>query len=199
MFGTPSAGLDLRLPGQWSQADTGGLFQNLNRDYDPSLGRYVEADPVGIEGGQNVYAYVDGRPTQATDPEGLQPIIIPAPRGPSPPGVVPGPFAPWNTSWQDVKAALGLNNSRAANAYCPRPGGNCPPCTPYAAGTIGYLGPHDTHDHFPVGRPHLNLFSVNQNPLTCRCRWNKANPPVVAPPPRPGWVDLNHGFPPLSP
>lgn len=71
MFGTPSAGLDLRLPGQWSQAETGGLFQNWNRDYDPTLGRYVEADPLGIEAGQNSYAYVDGDSLNNSDPEGL--------------------------------------------------------------------------------------------------------------------------------
>src|SRR5581483_11319030 len=41
VFGSPSAGLDLRLPGQFTQAETGGLSQNWNRDYDPSLGRYI--------------------------------------------------------------------------------------------------------------------------------------------------------------
>jgi len=71
VFGTPSAGLDLRLPGQWLQAETGGLHQNWHRDYDPSLGRYIEADPLGIEAGQNVYAYVDGRPAEYIDRTGL--------------------------------------------------------------------------------------------------------------------------------
>lgn len=70
VFGTPSAGLDLRLPGQWEQAETGGLFQNWHREYDPSLGRYIEADPLGIGAGQNVYAYVGGRPLEYTDPTG---------------------------------------------------------------------------------------------------------------------------------
>jgi len=32
------------LPGQWRQAKAGGLHQNWFRDYDPSLGRYIEAD-----------------------------------------------------------------------------------------------------------------------------------------------------------
>lgn len=34
---------DLRLPGQWLEAGS-GLFLNWNRDYDPSLGRYIEAE-----------------------------------------------------------------------------------------------------------------------------------------------------------
>jgi RHS repeat-associated protein len=71
VFGTPSAGLDLRLPGQFTQAETGALSQNWNRDYDTSLGRYIEADPLGIDAGQNVYGYVDGDPLNVIDPEGL--------------------------------------------------------------------------------------------------------------------------------
>jgi type VI secretion system secreted protein VgrG len=76
---------------------------------------------------------------------------------------------------------------------------SCPACSPYPSGTIGYLGPHIDHDHHPVGRPHLNLFSVNQNPQICKCFWNKNIPDAVSPPPLPGWVNLNGGFPPLSP
>jgi RHS repeat-associated protein len=70
VFGTPSAGLDLRLPGQFTQAETGALSQNWNRDYDTSLGRYIEADPIGLAGGQNVYGY--GDPLDDVDPLGLQ-------------------------------------------------------------------------------------------------------------------------------
>jgi RHS repeat-associated protein len=72
-FGAPtlSPPLDMRLPGQSYQAETGGLSQNGWRDYDPSLGRYVEADPLGIDAGQNIYGYVDGDPLNGIDPSGL--------------------------------------------------------------------------------------------------------------------------------
>ena len=93
-----------------------------------------------------------------------------------------------------VMQAAGQIADAVANACT-----TCPACTPYAKGTKGYIGPHTDHDHFPIGRPHLNLFEVNQNPSTCKCFWNKANPDVSAPPPQSGWVDLNSGFPPLSP
>jgi RHS repeat-associated protein len=76
VFGTPSAGLDLRLPGQFTEYETGGLFQNWHRNYDPSLGRYIEADPLGIEAGQNLYAYVDGDALDLTDAEGLQARLL---------------------------------------------------------------------------------------------------------------------------
>jgi RHS repeat-associated protein len=66
--------LGLRLPGQWEQFETGGFFQNWHRDYDPNLGRYIQADPLGVEAGQNLYGYVDGDALNAVDPNGL--VII---------------------------------------------------------------------------------------------------------------------------
>src|SRR6185369_4310563 len=70
VFAGSSAALDLRLPGQWRQAET-GLHQNGFRDYDPTLGRYLEADPLGVSAGQNVYAYADGDSLDRVDPTGL--------------------------------------------------------------------------------------------------------------------------------
>ncbi|WP_293903684.1 RHS repeat-associated core domain-containing protein, partial [Phenylobacterium sp.] len=73
MLSMPSVGLPLRLPGQWEEIEDGDLSQNWRRNYDPSLGRYIEADPLGIEAGQSVYAYVDGDPLNNSDPWGLGP------------------------------------------------------------------------------------------------------------------------------
>jgi len=78
VFTTATANTDLRLPGQWYQAEAAGsgLNQNGYRDYDPTLGRYIEADPLGLGGGQNPYAYVDGRPYDFRDPTGLDTHIF---------------------------------------------------------------------------------------------------------------------------
>jgi RHS repeat-associated protein len=62
--------VNLRFPGQYFDAET-GLHYNTFRDYDPTTGRYVEADPVGLEGGLNVYTYVGGNPISRIDPLGL--------------------------------------------------------------------------------------------------------------------------------
>ncbi len=42
-----------------------------HRFYDPSTGRYITADPIGLAGGINLYAYVGGNPVNLVDPEGL--------------------------------------------------------------------------------------------------------------------------------
>jgi RHS repeat-associated protein len=60
-----------RAPGQYYDAES-ALFYNYLRDFDPDSGRYIQADPVGLAAGANVYAYVDNDPLSAVDPLGLQ-------------------------------------------------------------------------------------------------------------------------------
>jgi RHS repeat-associated protein len=62
--------LNLRFPGQYYDAES-GLHYNYFRDYDAILGRYIEADPAGLNGGLNSYAYALNTPTKLTDPLGL--------------------------------------------------------------------------------------------------------------------------------
>jgi RHS repeat-associated protein len=66
--GTTSAN-PMRFPGQWYDGTT-GLHYNYFRDYEPTTGRYLETDPIGLEGGVNVYAYVGGNPVNRADPNG---------------------------------------------------------------------------------------------------------------------------------
>jgi RHS repeat-associated protein len=41
------------------------------RWYDPAIGRFVQRDPIGIEGGMNVYLYCGANPITGVDPLGL--------------------------------------------------------------------------------------------------------------------------------
>lgn len=58
-----------RFPGQYEDTET-GLFYNRFRYYSPEVGAYVSRDPIGLEGGLGVHAYV-GDPTVWYDPLGL--------------------------------------------------------------------------------------------------------------------------------
>jgi RHS repeat-associated protein len=69
------------LPGQYFDRETGALY-NVNRDYDPGVGRYLEFDPLGLGSGLNGYLYVDANPIGEIDPDGLLSTNKPAP----PPG-----------------------------------------------------------------------------------------------------------------
>lgn len=50
---------------------SGDSLYNYFRDYDPSIGRYIESDPLGLRGGINTYAYVGNSPQVRQDPLGL--------------------------------------------------------------------------------------------------------------------------------
>uniref|UniRef100_UPI001A8E00BD RHS repeat domain-containing protein n=1 Tax=Escherichia albertii TaxID=208962 RepID=UPI001A8E00BD len=58
-----------RLPGQQYDEES-GLYYNRNRYYDPLQGRYITQDPIGLEGGWNLYQY-PLNPTTKIDPLGL--------------------------------------------------------------------------------------------------------------------------------
>ena len=63
---------NLRFPGQYYDAET-GLHYNYHRYYDPKIGRYVSADPIGFTDGEvNWYGYALNNPIRAFDPFGLQ-------------------------------------------------------------------------------------------------------------------------------
>jgi RHS repeat-associated protein len=99
-------GMDVGFPGQYFDQET-GLWHNYFRDFDASIGRYIQADPIGLGGGPNVYAYVSSNPSFSSDAKGLEGpefallsggVIkeLPERRGPD---YVTVEFNMWQTTW----------------------------------------------------------------------------------------------------
>jgi RHS repeat-associated protein len=59
----------IRFQGQQVDEES-GLHYNRHRYYDPSIGRFVSTDPIGLAGGLNLYQYAPNS-TQWVDPLGL--------------------------------------------------------------------------------------------------------------------------------
>lgn len=75
------------FPGQLLEPD-GDLAANGARYYSPSLGRYLQTDPLGLAGGINPYAYVASDPLNGFDPDGHQQKPF---AGPQTPGMKKSP------------------------------------------------------------------------------------------------------------
>lgn len=63
---TGTATNNQRFPGQYFDQET-GYHYNYFRDYDPTTGRYVQSDPIGLEYSLNTYSFVDANPIRWID------------------------------------------------------------------------------------------------------------------------------------
>ena len=210
----------LRFPGQSAeQFDMGAngiseLSYNNARWYQPTWGRYTQPDPFDLNAGSNLYAYVGGDPLRLSDPLGEQTIPW---WGWAGAGAAEGAGAGPEDPFADAAAtAILLAARRAAAAAaigaaaslglrsCNK---DCPPCSPYPAGTYGYTGPKpDKEGKSAIGPDgervftKVHYFEVRQD-ANCHCEWGPAGQDwafysVYL---REDYVDLNDGFPELSP
>lgn len=75
---TDASGSEIAMPTGYSAPGFPGqsrtlsdLYYNRYRDYDPTTGRYIQADPIGLAGGASPYSYAMNNPLRYTDPAGL--------------------------------------------------------------------------------------------------------------------------------
>lgn len=55
-----------------------GMYDYKARMYSPTLGRFLQTDPIGYGDGPNWYNYAHGNPVNGTDPFGLDEIVVTA-------------------------------------------------------------------------------------------------------------------------
>ncbi len=150
---------------------------NYFRDYEPGTGRYVESDPMGLGGGLDTYAYVDGSPLNGIDPDGEGPFFPSCNSGgchsPAPiPFPGPGPRPAPSPGFPGFSVPLpGGLLIPLIQEMCKEK--TCPPCTPYAVGDLGYQGPKVSQQGIDKGVPHYILFQVQQIQSTCECIWKE--------------------------
>ena len=58
--------------GYYTDTET-GLLCLTHRYYDPGTGKFINRDPIGYAGGENLYGFADGNPVNESDPDGLDP------------------------------------------------------------------------------------------------------------------------------
>ncbi|MCL5278174.1 MAG: RHS domain-containing protein, partial [Deltaproteobacteria bacterium] len=203
---------NLRFPGMYSDTET-GLYYNINRYYYPSIGRYIEPDPilqpiidVQLSIGTTLrkllpvfifapqllhgYVYAINNSVNFFDMDGLD--VISEEGGP-PPGLNGGGGIVGGGEGEGIAAPPGGGSIPIVPPIPIVPAkprdkcNNCPPCDP-PVGTIAYRqDPGVAHGIIGYGS-HVHLYKMNQNPNDYSCHWNKAG--VIPPPPPPGAIPM---------
>lgn len=144
--------MPLRFPGHYYDRET-GLHYNRFRYFSPELGRYLQSDPAGLEGGINLYAY-PADPLTGADIDGL------AKRGGG------GSGKPASSRASGTKAEGTPGGAKAGCSLAP----------PHANIPLNKMSPQQLQD---VCRHHADTLAALQEPRPNRRRMNTFSVGVV--------------------
>jgi RHS repeat-associated protein len=168
--------------------DQTGLSYYGYRFYNPALGRWLTRDPIGEDGGINLYEFTKNDPVNRMDPDGLQADVIRGVSGAGPAGplvgaTIWGGYMLWENvlkPWYEARKKQSdpipypgiFNPGRDANGHCIP----CPGSSPYW---------HDPKDaHGSCGGGHYHRWVYDQDP-DCNCYPRRESSPVPSPDSRP--------------
>ncbi|WP_345539675.1 RHS repeat-associated core domain-containing protein, partial [Variovorax defluvii] len=127
----PDITYNVRYPNHYADQES-GLFENRNRFYNPSLGRYTQGDAFGLSAGTNRFVYALDDPLSVFDDDGLAPKkpdgAAPAPYSPLTGGVIkPSPVPGWQPLQLGVPGRARIDGEGSAGAGRGVVGPFCPP------------------------------------------------------------------------
>ncbi|API57989.1 hypothetical protein BSL82_00620 [Tardibacter chloracetimidivorans] len=92
-----------------------GLTYMRARSYSPAWGRFLQVDPIGFDGGINLYAYALNNPLNLTDPNGTSPFSNQGSGVTLVAGIDYGPL--FGTSPRGLNRSMGALTDRAGDPY----------------------------------------------------------------------------------
>jgi RHS repeat-associated protein len=201
---------NLRLPGQYDERlfqqaglNMQGPYYNWNRWYLPSVGRYMEPDPIAKGGGFNGdvgpgwYGYAEGNPLKYVDTDSSQsvpayPFVAPPPLPPAANMPMITPALPWFARVLGALPALVWPSMMGEHRGDTNPVNGDPPWKDqlYSKKTSVNPGrrpgggcnpcppdsPFWTHNNHTCEGTHQHYMFYRQNPVTCECWVDRFSP-----------------------